>query len=145
MNRVKFSQHQGLNCIELPYIECEPQPKVEETKSSEGVFDIIFANDPLTGRPRSDLGTYMTDNCNPLVRDFIDRNLRNDFSQGEVKVPDGISDTDVHYLTRDRLETDVDYINRVNRYMLVQRQRFQNIKARKAVNAAAKSNEPKSV
>lgn len=145
MNRVKFSQYQGLSCLELPYRECEPQPHVVEKMSSEGVFDIIFADDPLTGRPRSDLGTYMTENCNPLVRDFIDRNLRNDFSQGEVKVPDGISDMDVHYLTRDRLETDVDYINRVNRYMTVQKQRFQVIKARKAAKAAAKTELSKSV
>lgn len=126
MKRYSFSQYDGIVDLALPFEECEPVEHPTDKKDSDSVFELIFANDPLTSRPRSDLGTYLTDNTNPLLRDFIERNLRNDMSGRDGKVPDGISDEDIHYLTRDRLETDVEYIGRVNRYMNVQKQRFQD-------------------
>lgn len=126
MKRYSFSQYDGIVNLELPFEECEPVERPSDKKDADGVFELIFANDPLTSRPRSDLGTYLTDNTNPLLRDFIERNLRNDMSGHDLKVPDGISDDDIHYLTRDRSETDVEYIGRVNRYMNVQKQRYQD-------------------
>lgn len=134
MKRYSFSQYDGIVNLELPFEECEPVERPSDNKDADGVFELIFANDPLTSRPRSDLGTYLTDNTNPLLRDFIERNLRNDMSGRDVKVPDGISDEDIHYLTRDRSETDVEYIGRVTRYMNVQKQHYQDELRREASN-----------
>lgn len=90
-------------------------PKTD-VSDKDNVFGMIYAPDPLTGRPRSDLGTYLSENTNPLVRDFIERQLRTDFSQYNANVPADIDAGTIALLTRDRNETIDEYVGRVNSY-----------------------------
>lgn len=129
MKRYKFSQ---VACLDNLFETNEPvdisQLKGSESskkKSDSSVFKIIFADDPVTGRPRSDLGTYLTDETNPLVRDFIERQLRQDFNGKSSSIPDGISDRDLAILTKDRFESIDEYVKRVNQYCQAQRQKVQ--------------------
>lgn len=127
MKRYKFSQ-----CADAPVVDYslgEPIiPEKVENNENE-VFNMIYAPDPLTGRPRSDLGTYLSENTSPVVRDFIERQLRQDFSGNTSTIPDGISDSDILYLTKDKNETVSDYQERVKAYMLRQKDSFQKIKS----------------
>lgn len=143
MKRYFFSQHYGLVTLS-PVTEISEKdiPQLEPAKDSS-VFRIIFARDPITGRCRSDLGTYLTDETNPLVRDFIERQLRTDFSGQVLKTPEGLSDYDIAYLTRDRTETVDDYVKRVNDYCLAQRAKVQSEQRKAAIRARMKKVEPK--
>lgn len=129
MKRYKFSQVACLdNILETNELVDLSQLKGSESskkKSDSSVFKIIFADDPVTGRPRSDLGTYLTDETNPLVRDFIERQLRQDFNGKSQSIPEGISDRDLAILTKDRFESIDEYVKRVNQYCLVQKQKVQ--------------------
>ena len=143
MKRYAFSQHVGLPTLSpVENINEKDIPKLEPSKDSS-VFRIIFARDPITGRCRSDLGTYLTDETNPLVRDFIERQLRTDFSGKVSKTPDGLSDYDIAYLTRDRAETVDDYVKRVNNYCLAQRAHVQSEQRKASIRARMKKLEPK--
>lgn len=126
MKRYKFSQ-----CADAPIVDYslgEPIiPEKIENNPNE-VFNMIYAPDPLTGRPRSDLGTYLSENTSPVVRDFIERQLRQDFSANISKTPDGISDSDIIYLTKDKNETLSDYQERVKAYLYRQKDTFQKLK-----------------
>ena len=127
MKPYKFSQYSDLRHLShnLPLPE-DQVPKLNSSKE-DNVLNIIFAIDPVTGRPRSDLGTYLTDETNPLIREYIERQLRTDFtSSSSVNVPEGISDDDLVTLTRDRSETVDDYVKRVNDYCLRQRSKVQS-------------------
>lgn len=130
MKRYKFSQVSCLdNILETKESVDLSQLKGSESskkKSDSSVFKIIFADDPVTGRPRSDLGTYLTDETNPLVRDFIERQLRQDFNGKSQSIPEGISDRDLAILTKDRFESIDEFVKRVNQYCLVQKQKVQN-------------------
>lgn len=129
MKRYKFSQVSCLdNILETKESVDLSQLKGSESskkKSDSSVFKIIFADDPITGRPRSDLGTYLTDETNPLVRDFIERQLRQDFNGNNMSIPDGISDRDLAILTKDRFESIDEYVKRVNQFCQAQKRRVQ--------------------
>ena len=137
MKRYKFSQHLDAPVIDLTVGEVL-QPETVEDKPNE-VFGMIYGSDPLTGRPRSDLGTYMSENANPVVRDFVERQLRQDFSGKVVKAPDGLTDVDIAYLTKDRNETIEDYSLRVRGYLNKQKATFGELSARQRVREAVKS------
>lgn len=136
MKRYKFSQYEGIDLIS-PFVNI-PEENVQPSKD-EGVFQLIYAADPVTGRARSDLGTYMSENTNPLVREFIEKQLRTDFSHNSVPVPDGINERDIIALTRDSKETVDSYVGRINAYMMSQKvsvqqaQRRADVARRKAV------------
>lgn len=137
MKRYKFSQVSCLdNILETnqPFDVTKLQGSETSKKKSDGsVFKIIFADDPVTGRPRSDLGTYLTDETNPLVRDFIERQLRQDFNGKIPSIPDGISDRDLAILTKDRFESIDEYVKRVNQYCQAQKQKVQTTLKRAAI------------
>ena len=108
-----------LGSQELPRDYSETDKKLfpqADVSDKDNVFGMIYAPDPLTGRPRSDLGTYLSENTNPLVRDFIERQLRTDFSQYNANVPADIDAGTIALLTRDRKETVEEYVGRVNSY-----------------------------
>lgn len=132
MKRYKFSQHEGLDNLVVSSIHLKSNPFPEDKVEKNEVFSMIFAPDPLTGRPRSDLGLYMSENTSPLVRDFVERNLRTDFSSKSVPAPEGVSDSDVAFLTRGRDETVEDYLSRTRNYINDQRSVVKS-EARKAV------------
>lgn len=128
-----------LGSPELPKMEVKKEDLPSyPTDEKDNSFKLIFAPDELTGRPRSDLGTYFSENTNPLVRDFIERQLRTDFTKGSVAVPEGVSDTDIAYLTRDNKETLEDYTSRVNSYLYRQQQSYGESVARQRVREAIK-------
>lgn len=120
MKRVIFANQLGIlgnPCliIDLSPVDEKLFPKTD-VSDKDNVFGMIYAPDPLTGRPRSDLGTYLSENTNPLVRDFIERQLRTDFSQYNANVPADIDAGTIALLTRDRKETLEEYVSRVNSY-----------------------------
>lgn len=144
MKRYKFSQVADYKDIDTSI--GEPIIVEKPAKENNEVFRMIYAPDSLTGRPRSDLGTYLGDNTSPVVRDFIERQLRTDFSGNVSSVPDGISDADIAYLTKDKNETVSDYQNRVQKYMMRQKvavKRASDIARRNALKkkVEVKSNE----
>jgi hypothetical protein len=144
MKRYAYSQHFGLVSL-TPSVAVDEKDLIPiEQPKEASVFRIIFARDPITGRLRSDLGTYLTDETNPLVRDFIERQLRTDFSGQVVKTPEGISDSDIALLTRDRSETVDDYVKRVNAYCLQQRVNVQANQRKAAIRERIKSLQTKS-
>ena len=126
MKRYKFSQVADYKDIDTSIGEPLKVEKLEQENNE--VFRMIYAPDPLTGRPRSDLGTYLGENTSPVVRDFIERQLRTDFSGNVSSVPDGISESDIAYLTKDKNETVSDYQVRVQKYMMRQKVAVQRAK-----------------
>lgn len=109
---------------DLSPVDKKMLPKID-VSDKDNVFGMIYAPDPLTGRPRSDLGTYLSENTNPLVRDFIERQLRTDFSQYNQNVPSDIDEGTIALLTRDRKETVEEYVSRVNKYADLNRSVYQ--------------------
>lgn len=120
MKRVIFANQIGILGSQELYRDLSPVDKKllpkTDVSDKDNVFGMIYAPDPLTGRPRSDLGTYLSENTNPLVRDFIERQLRTDFSQYNQNVPADIDEGTIALLTRDRTETVEEYVGRVNSY-----------------------------
>lgn len=49
---------------------------IQDQTSDHPILDVIFAPDPVTGNPRSDLSISLTADTSPVVRDFIERVLR---------------------------------------------------------------------
>lgn len=128
MKRYSFSQNAGVaQLVSIPVINpFQEMSKIEkDSQNKDSVFNMIYAPDSVTGIPRSDLGTYLTEETNPLVRDFIERQLRNDLSAKTVSPPKEISDYEIAYLTRDRNEPIGEYVSRVNQYCARQKAQYQ--------------------
>lgn len=136
MKRYYFSQYTGLEDLLVKPSSADPLEKPVNANQNE-VFNLIYGADPVTCRPRSDLGTYLGDNTNPLVRDFIERQLRTDFSGNSAAVPDGLTDADLAVLTRDTKETVEEYSARLNSYMGVQKEIFRKAQYMKKQKAKA--------
>lgn len=144
MKRYQFSQYDS--CPVVDYKNGDSLPVEDFKVENDNVFRLIYAPDPLTGRPRSDLGVYLSENTSPVVRDFIERQLRTDFSGRVPKVPEGLSDNDIAYLTKDSAETVDDYCSRVSDYLHMQKESYGRAMARKrAIEVARKRRETQRV
>lgn len=108
----------------------KPTKIVFKNVDSDGVMDVIFAPDDLTGLPNNALAVFLSDKANPKVRDYIASQLMNVNEGQNPQVPDGISDADLFALTRQRNEPLADYVDKVNGYMQQQKAMFeQSVKA----------------
>lgn len=47
----------------------------EDTKSENQLLDVIYAVNPDTGLPQGDVAFYLSKNCSPELRQFINENL----------------------------------------------------------------------
>lgn len=86
--------------------------KVEQDK----LLSIIFAVDEFTRLPKGDLALYLGENCNPSVREYIEKNLFQSVSSENLQTSD-LDDDTILQLTRGVDESRRDYVARINNYM----------------------------
>lgn len=93
--------------FEVPLIE-----KVEKKDTSDDqLFSVIFAPDPFTRLPTSDVAVYLSDKVDPSIREFVGSQLLR--SNGEVGgVPDVVADDLLDYV-RGADESVADYAVRI--------------------------------
>lgn len=106
---------------------------LKERRETDAIFDMVFAPDPKTGLPCSDISMYLSSKTPPQVRDFIQQNIMGE-GLPQQKAPDGITDEDLHYLTRRGNETADEYAGRISQYMVSQKKQVDDtvIAARRA-------------
>lgn len=86
--------------------------KVEQDK----LLSIIFAVDEFTRLPKGDLALYLGENCNPSVREYIEKNLLQSVSSESLQTSE-LDDDTILQLTRGVDESRRDYVARINNYM----------------------------
>lgn len=86
--------------------------KVEQDK----LLSIIFAVDEFTRLPKGDLALYLGENCNPSVREYIEKNLLQSVSSENLQTSE-LDDDTILQLTRGVDESRRDYVARINNYM----------------------------
>lgn len=95
------------------------QKVVEGIKSvhieKEPLLSIIYACDD-SGLPAGDLSLYLGENCNPDVRDYIQKNILVNVSSPDLQTAD-LDDDVIMNLTRGVDESRHEYIARINQYM----------------------------
>lgn len=86
--------------------------KIEQDK----LLSIIFAVDEFTRLPKGDLALYLGENCNPSVREYIEKNLLQSVQSENLQTSD-LDDDTILQLTRGIDESRRDYVSRINNYM----------------------------
>lgn len=81
----------------------------------EPLLSLIYACDD-SGLPAGDLALYLGENCNPEVRDYIQKNILVNVSSPDLQTAD-LDDDVIMNLTRGVDESRQDYIARINQYM----------------------------
>ncbi len=85
----------------FPFLSMERIEKVNTTRANvvipevldddnpeKQILGLIFAPDPLTGMPSSDISIYLSDKTNPQVRDYIQRFLMSELPKASTMVKD---------------------------------------------------------
>lgn len=106
-----------------------PQEEVrqEQITDAERLFMTIYSVNPRTLLPDGDIAMFMSDNTAPEIRDYISKNLMQDYgAQVDGAKYDGIDDDTLAIYTRNQGETLQDYRDRM--YRVVHRQ-YQERKA----------------
>lgn len=82
----------------------------------DNVIKRIYAPDPVTKLPSSDVGVFLSADTPPDIRDFIQRNLMGEVTPVNFNV-EGVDDDTIAELTRSSNESIAQYAARVNDYM----------------------------
>ena len=112
------------------------QAKNDVPQKLKQLVDVIYSVNPKLGYPQGDLAIWLSDNANPEIKEFIQKNLHmnSDVSspiemstdlQNQLKR--AITDDDIAAFSRRRDETSEEYSDRIYNYL-------QNMK----ISAAAK-------
>lgn len=109
-----FSQFTGLIPQDAEFCKPNNIPPIKSVDEKEKVFDLIYAPDPLTGLPQNALGVFLSENTSPVVRQFIEANMK--MSESNPPLPEGVTDKDVEFCVRHRNESLTDYVQRMNQY-----------------------------
>lgn len=110
MKRSQFNSIDN-NVVIIPIENVSKDP----SKTNE-VLQQIFAIDPATGLPRNDEAVFLSDKTNPLIKQYIQTQLRQ--QDKPVSNPyDGIPAEDLEALTRNHDETRAEYAVRVQKYL----------------------------
>lgn len=80
------------------------------------LLSIIYSCDEFTGLPKGDLALYLGENCNPSVREYIEKNLLQSVSSENLQTSE-LDDDTILQLTRGADESRRDYVARINNYM----------------------------
>lgn len=88
---------------------------VSVVKQQDPMLSMIFVTD-ASGLPNGDLALYLGENCNPDVREYIQKNLLNDVGRENLSTGD-LDDDTILNLTRGADESRQSYVARVNQYM----------------------------
>lgn len=104
---IHFYGHSDKDIVpDLRDVPFEEQPDI---KREDKLLREIFAPDPVTGKPRSDLHFIYSQDKNPVVAEYIKSVLAQPLDRGaSVDNPD-----DALEMTKTRLESDREYIERI--------------------------------
>ena len=113
----------------------EETKKIEENtdvrnKDSQ-LLDYIYALDPVTSLPCGDLAIYLGDRANPEIRYFIEMNLLQPLApEAGSDMPDEVvnkfrtlSDDDIAFFSRSKIETREEYADRLKLYFVQEKQK----------------------
>ena len=90
-------------------IECSLSEK--KVDATDQLFDVVYAPDPWTRLPQSDIAVYLSDKVDPAIKEFVAANLLQPHS-----CPDGVPDVQSELLfdlVRGDNESVADYALRV--------------------------------
>ena len=110
MKRNQFNSIDN-NVVVIPVDNVSKDP----SKSNE-VLNQIFAIDPATGLPRNDEAVFLSDKTNPLIKQYIQTQLRQQ-DKPSSNPYEGIPADDLQALTRNYDETRSEYAARVQKYL----------------------------
>ena len=105
-----FSEYRNIEVLKVQRV-CEPR---EAVKGKDVILDTIFAVDPVTNLPKGDIAVYLSDKCNPQVREFIRLNLMAEHGNMPA-LPEKDSELLFDFI-RDKNETASDYARRMSQY-----------------------------
>lgn len=80
--------------------------------SENQLLDVIYAPDPFTRLPQSDVAVYLSDKVDPSIREFVASQLMT--PNPEVKGVDDVNSEILFDLVRQDGESTLDYANRIN-------------------------------
>ena len=113
-NTIKFAQsfpeYRNIEVLKVQRT-CEPR---EAVKGKDVILDTIFAVDPVTNLPKGDIAVYLSDKCNPQVREFIRLNLMAEHGNMPA-LPEKDSELLFDFI-REKDETASDYARRMSQY-----------------------------
>lgn len=99
----------------------EPEVRQEQITDAERLFMLIYSVNSRTHLPDGDIAMFMSDNTAPEIRDFISRNLMQDYgAKVDGAKYDGVDDDTLAMYTRNQGESLQDYRDRM--YSVVYRQ-----------------------
>ena len=110
MKRHQFNSLDN-NVVFIPVENVSKDP----SKSNE-VLKQIFALDPATGLPCNDEAVFLSEKTNPLIKQYIQTQLRQQDKPSSNSF-DGITADDLEALTRNCDETRSEYAARVQKYL----------------------------
>lgn len=84
-------------------------PREYDTQEVDPIMREIFAPNPVTGKPQSDLHIIYSQNHNPMIAEYIKNTLANPMPEGaRIDDPDAALE-----MTKSRLETVQEYAQRL--------------------------------
>lgn len=121
----EYRNVKGREYVRMPKAEV----RQEQITDAERLFMQIYSVNPRTHLPDGDIALFMGENTAPEIRDYISKNLMQDYgSQTDGAKYDGIDDDTLAMYTRNQGESLQDYRDRM--YGVVYRQ-YQERKASK--------------
>ena len=122
----EYKNAKGREYVRILKKESLPEPITD----AERLFMTIYSVNPRTHLPDGDIAMFMSSNTAPEIRDFIAKNLMQDYgAQVDGAKYDGIDDDTLAMYTRNQGESYQDYRDRM--YGVVYRQ-YQDRKASKS-------------
>lgn len=88
----------------------------ERVVERDKLLSIIYSCDEFTGLPKGDLALYLGENCNPSVREYIEKNILQSVQSENLQTSE-LDDDTILKLTRGVDESRRDYVARINNYM----------------------------
>lgn len=106
----KFAIFQGIDCNRIE--EKDFPEHVISDSELDNVLREIFSVDPLTGFPKGDIAYYLSEDGNPVVKDWLVNNLLKPRSIGNP-LKEGVTDDMIVEMSRKADESVDDYSSRL--------------------------------
>ena len=106
----EYKNAKGREYVRVPHKKSVPEPITD----AERLFMTIYSVNPRTHLPDGDIAMFMSDNTAPEIRDFISKNLMQDYgSLVDGAKYDGVDDDTLAMYTRNQGESLQDYRDRM--------------------------------
>lgn len=128
LNRPKYDFEANIvgdSLCKSPVIEREV---VEHTTTADLILQQIYAPDPVTRLPNSDITCFLSSDTPVEVRNFIQQNLMSPMTAEEVGISDKVDSDTIAELTRGVNEDAHVYAERVSVYMQKHVDEVRNLK-----------------